>query len=385
MRRKTWVPSNSWRLRSARSASWARDADAKFTRAAGRVTALTARPLLRVFFPEVAHFEQPLGGIVAARRSLLRALRFENDYGVDVGLFLDAAAAGARLAEVDIGHIQHASKPLEGLSEMAAQVIRAVLERAARYGRLRLTHIREVAEDERHRQADLAASVSRLGRPERLALFDMDGTLIDARFVVALARRANRYPELSQYLDNDSLGPDARSRRIAELFRGVPRELFEEVARKVRLMPGAVDTVVGLRKAGYRVGVVTDSYRAAAEVVRRRVFADFSVAHLMRFRRGVATGELHLSRAMEHPDGCPLHAHCKKNTLRHLMARWELTADRVLAVGDGENDVCMLRAAGTSVAFRPKSPKVQAAAGLVVHDDLTQILDLARRPAAATA
>src|SRR5262245_7250379 len=80
---------------------------ARFMRRAGRVTVLTARPLLRTYFPEIAHFEQPLGGIISARKELLRQLRFENDYGVDVGLLIDAAALGARLTEVDIGHLEH--------------------------------------------------------------------------------------------------------------------------------------------------------------------------------------------------------------------------------------------------------------------------------------
>ncbi len=52
---------------------------ARFTRSAGRVTLLTARPLLLTFFPELAHIEQPLGGIMAARRAVLRNLRFETD------------------------------------------------------------------------------------------------------------------------------------------------------------------------------------------------------------------------------------------------------------------------------------------------------------------
>jgi glycosyltransferase involved in cell wall biosynthesis len=74
---------------------------ARFARRAGRVTVLTARPLLATYFPELTSFDQPLGGIIAARKDLLRRLRFENDYGVDVGLLIDASAAGARLREVD--------------------------------------------------------------------------------------------------------------------------------------------------------------------------------------------------------------------------------------------------------------------------------------------
>jgi glycosyltransferase involved in cell wall biosynthesis len=115
-----------------------READfvkAKFTRAAGRVTVLTARPLLRTLFPELAHFEQPLGGIIAAKRSLLNTFRFENDYGVDIGLLID---------EVDIGHIEHDSQPLEALEEMATQVARTILDRAARLRHRVFSHLAPV-------------------------------------------------------------------------------------------------------------------------------------------------------------------------------------------------------------------------------------------------
>ncbi len=178
---------------------------ARFSRRAGRVTMLTARPFLKFFFPELAHLEQPLGGIIAARTSLLRELRFEHDYGVDIGLVLDAAAIGARLTEVDVGAIEHQSQSLEALGDMAYQVLRTLLDRAARYRRLRLSQVHEAEELERHRQAELAASLRKVGPTRRLALFDMDGTLLHGRFVASLAERTNQLPGLAGLLDNPSL------------------------------------------------------------------------------------------------------------------------------------------------------------------------------------
>jgi len=169
---------------------------AKFSRRAGRVTALTALPLIRTYFPELAHFEQPLSGIMAARRSLLEKLHFENDYGVDVGLLIEAAEQKARLAEVDIGNLEHDSHPLEVLGEMATQVARTILDKAGRWGRLRSSFIREVQEAERYRKALLPAAFSRIPKAERLALFDMDGVLLDGRFIVSLADRTNKRAEL---------------------------------------------------------------------------------------------------------------------------------------------------------------------------------------------
>ena len=224
---------------------------ARFARRAGRVTLLTARPLLRTYFPELADFLQPLGGIIAARRSFLQQLRFENDYGVDIGLFIDAAAARARIVEVDIGRIEHESQSLEALGEMATQVARTILERAAEWGRLRLSHMRAAKERDRMQRADFRHALNMLKRAEKLALFDMDGTLLNGRFVLELAHSTGRMELLSPLLDNLTLDEVRRARRIAAIFAGVPKATMEQEAKQVPLMPGAVETVVGLRKAGY--------------------------------------------------------------------------------------------------------------------------------------
>lgn len=348
-----------------------------FTRDAGRVTTLTARPLLQTFFPELGHIQQPLGGIAAARRVTLERLRFEDDYGVDVGLLLDAAHHHTRIAQVDIGHIEHDSQPLEVLGDMAIQVMRVILDRAARYGRLRSEQIREVQEVERHMCAELPLLLRKVAHADRLALIDMDDVLLSGRFVVELARRTHKFSALTHYLDHPTLSVESRIRFIASLFQGVPKETFIETAREIPLIPGAVEAVVGLRKLGYRVGIVTDSYFVASEIVRRRVFADFSVAHVLKFRHEKATGEVTLARAMmAHPRGCAEHRICKLNVLSHLMEQTRLTPSQLVAVGDSENDVCLLRAVPTSFAFQPKSKNVRSATQFVIDAALSELLDL---------
>lgn len=349
---------------------------ASFSRRAGRVTVLTARPLLRTYFPELVHFEQPLGGIVAARRDLLRRLKFENDYGVDIGLLIDASQAGARLAEVDIGHIEHDSHDLEYLGEMATQVARTILDRAAACGRLRPAFVQRVREKERLHRAHPESIVSRVGAVERLALFDMDGTILDGRFIVELARRTGREEALARYLDRYNLTPETRTRRIGALFRGVRRELFEKVALGIPLVKGAVEAVVGLRRRGYRVGVVTDSFHVASTIVRKRVFADFSLANVMEFRHDRATGVVTLAPTMRSDRKGRL-AYDKLNALRFLVKRMDITAKHVLAIGDGDNDIGMLRAAGMSVAFQPKTDRVRRAAKHVITGRLDEVLAFA--------
>ncbi|MEN9733486.1 MAG: Glucosyl-3-phosphoglycerate synthase [Verrucomicrobiota bacterium] len=350
-------------------------AKARFKRSSGRVTLLTAKPLLRTYFPELADIAQPLGGIIAARTELLRNLRLENDYGVDIGLLIDATQSRARIVEVDIGHVMHDSQSLDALEEMAIQVARTILQRAGEWGRLRIRHVQAANERDRVRRADFRRTLDLLNGASRLALIDMDGTLLNARFVMALADRTGRTERLIPLLDSPNLSATARTRKIAALFAGVPKAVFEEVARGLPLNRGAVEMVVGLRKAGYAVGIVTDSYSIAAEVIRRRVFADFTISHVLTFRNDRSTGGITLCPAMRHPSGCHHHTLCKVNVLHHLRDEVGISPARIIAVGDSSNDICLLQAAGRSVAFEPKTPEVRQAAKRVVERDLRGILD----------
>lgn len=99
----------------------------------GRVTELTARPLLRRCFPELAAIRQPLAGEIGARRELLHALPFDPGYGVDVGLLIDTFRRAGRsaIAEADLGVRHNAHQSLEALHRMACAVGDAILDRAA--------------------------------------------------------------------------------------------------------------------------------------------------------------------------------------------------------------------------------------------------------------
>lgn len=107
----------------------------KFKREAGRVTELTAKPLLKFFFPEIK-FDQPLSGQFAAKRSFLNKIKLEDDYGVDVGIVLDADVMGMKVKEVDIGKIDHVLSTLTELNVVATEVVRTIVDRATAYGRI---------------------------------------------------------------------------------------------------------------------------------------------------------------------------------------------------------------------------------------------------------
>lgn len=100
----------------------------------GRVTELTARPLLNALWPELAGFVQPLGGEYAGRRSALEQVPFVSGYGVEVGLLVDLlqVCGLAGLAQVDLGTRVHSHQSDDALGVMAGQIVSTVLSRAKR-------------------------------------------------------------------------------------------------------------------------------------------------------------------------------------------------------------------------------------------------------------
>ena len=102
----------------------------------GRVTEVTARPLLNALWPELAGFVQPLGGEYAGRRSALESVPFVSGYGVEVGLLVDLLGLSGLtgLAQVDLGVRRHTTQGQEALGRMAGQVVSTVLARAGRGG-----------------------------------------------------------------------------------------------------------------------------------------------------------------------------------------------------------------------------------------------------------
>jgi glucosyl-3-phosphoglycerate synthase len=104
----------------------------------GRVTELTARPLFSAFYPELAAFAQPLAGEVAARRAVFEQLPFATGYAIETSMLLharDLLGVGS-MAQVDLDERRNRHQPLPQLGPMAYAVLRVILERLRKDGRL---------------------------------------------------------------------------------------------------------------------------------------------------------------------------------------------------------------------------------------------------------
>jgi len=97
----------------------------------GRVTEMTARPLLNAWWPELAGFVQPLSGELAATRELLAQLPFATGYGLELGMLVDVLRLAGldAMAQADIGERRHRHHSDQVLGRMAAEVLAAALAR----------------------------------------------------------------------------------------------------------------------------------------------------------------------------------------------------------------------------------------------------------------
>jgi phosphoserine phosphatase len=111
-----------------------------------------------------------------------------------------------------------------------------------------------------------------------------------------------------------------------------------------------------MRRAGFMVGVVSDSYFVAADILRRRIFADFALAHTLQFDADTCTGEVHLNPAFmplrPSPGAPPDKGHVVRRFRRDAAhTPWQT----IWAVGDHVNDLDMLREADRAFVIEPKS------------------------------
>ena len=127
------------------------------------------------------------------------------------------------------------------------------------------------------------------------------------------------------------------------------------------------------------VGVVSDSYFVAADIVRRRIFADFAMAHTISFENDVCTGNIRINPAffpgLEQTASSS--AVCNSNVLRRFLTDpKEPAVNLSWVVGDNNNDLELMRLADRAFAIEPKSPALAAEPGVTVISSFEELLTL---------
>jgi glycosyltransferase involved in cell wall biosynthesis/nucleotide-binding universal stress UspA family protein len=143
----------------------------------GRVTELTARPLLNLFYPELSGVVQPLSGEYAGRRGALEQATFFSGYGVETGLLIDVYERYglSAIAQVDLLERIHHNQHLEALSKMSFAIIQTVMRRLEkRFGRAVLEDVNRSMKLIRHDSKGYFLDVEEIAERERPPMLEID-------------------------------------------------------------------------------------------------------------------------------------------------------------------------------------------------------------------
>ncbi len=207
------------------------------------------------------------------------------------------------------------------------------------------------------------------GREKALIVADMDSTMITVECIDELADYAGIKAQIAEVTEAAMRGEldfaEALDARVA-LLKGLGAEAIDRcLAERVKLMPGARTLVQTMKARGATAILVSGGFTRFAEPVGAQIGFDRVIANELLIADGVLTG------AVTKPI---VDSSTKEVTLLGAMAELGLDASATLAVGDGANDLAMIRKAGLGVAYHAK-PIVAAAAGARIdHGDLTALL-----------
>lgn len=142
----------------------------------GRVTELTARPLLNLFYPELSGLVQPLSGEYGGRRKALEQLPFFCGYGVEIGLLIDVLEKFglSAIAQVDLLERIHHNQELEALSKMSFAILQAVFRRLERrYGSPIVEDVNKTMKLIRHSASGYFLDVEQIEEIERPPMIEI--------------------------------------------------------------------------------------------------------------------------------------------------------------------------------------------------------------------
>lgn len=321
-----------------------------FARNAGRVTELVAKPLLTILYPGLSRFSQPLSGMIAGKKTFFKKIEFINDYGVDIGILIDMYLMKARVLEVNIGYIENKSKPWEALGKMSREVSRAIISKA------QWQSGNESSEENINSLEAINREMNNVLRENlsgyrKMIVFDMDNTILKSRFIDECANAFGFLPKLEELRFSEK-DPIILTKRIGLLLKGRTMDELLHVASGMEIVENIKEVIVTYKKEGYIVGIVSHSYTLITNYIRQQIDADFSLAHQLEFFEGKATGEVNLpSYYFGSPESVCGHAFCKTNALQHVCQKYNVKMTNTIAVGDSQDDRCMVGNAGKGVAF----------------------------------
>ena len=203
-----------------------------------------------------------------------------------------------------------------------------------------------------------------------LCVMDVDGTLILEEVIDLLGREAGCEEEISQITSQAMRGEidfESSLRKRVSLLESLPVSIFEKVFNSIHLSPNAQEFISILQKKGILVGLVSGGFIPIVARLAKSLDIAYFSANQLEVKDGLLTGKL---------VGQIISSQVKKGTLEQWRKELQLPRERTVAIGDGANDLLMLKSAGLGIAFCAKEVLKKEIPNHVDKRDFLEVLPL---------
>lgn len=203
-----------------------------------------------------------------------------------------------------------------------------------------------------------------------LCVMDVDGTLILEEVIDLLGRETGREEEISLITSlamRGELDFESSLRDRVSLLEGLHISVFEKVFNSIHLTPNAQEFISILKKNGILVGLVSGGFTPIVERLAKSLSITYFSANQLEVKDGLLTGKL---------IGQIISPEVKKETLEKWREKLKLPKERTVAIGDGANDLLMLKSAGLGIAFCAKEVLKKEIPNHVDKRDFLEVISL---------
>lgn len=200
-----------------------------------------------------------------------------------------------------------------------------------------------------------------------LAIFDVEGVLLDAEFLPILAEKINKQDEIwaitRQGIEGKINWEEGLRRRI-DLLRGIDYDTCKEVSDSLKIMTGAKEACRALKAAGWKIMAVSGGFTLMTDRLKDELNLDYVFSNELLFKDGKL-------------DGVTIDVDSDKAKSANIkINEWQEKKENIVVVVDGANDVKLFNICGLGIAFRAQDMVKELATVTLEEKDLSKIIGL---------
>lgn len=203
-----------------------------------------------------------------------------------------------------------------------------------------------------------------------LAIFDVEGVLLDAEFLPILAEKINKQDEIWEITRKGIEGTikweDGLRKRI-ELLRGIDFETCMQVADSLKIMTGAKEACRSLKAAGWKIMAVSGGFTIMTDRLKTELGLDYVYSNELTFKNGKLDGVI-----------ISVDSDKSKSAITKIK-EWKERKEDIVVVVDGANDIKLFDICGLGVAFRAQDIVKDLATVTLEEKDLSKLIDIINR------